>query len=157
MKKRMSTFTKISLLVISALFVFSSCTDDKTEEIWIDNPTEWKVFDITVNKSQWQWEDGQDFGLYFCSKNVPELTTAIAERGGIIIDRVIDNSFYRRLPITEYLYANPPLGYYAQTIDFEYGDGWIDFNIKQSDLYDNTPVDIIPDAMTFKVTIFYNR
>lgn len=156
MKKRMSIFAKLGLFAFSALFILSACEDKyyPVEEIYIDNPTVWDVFTITVNKSEWTWEDNDESAMYFCIKNDSRITKAIADAGGVIVDRVIDNSFYRRLPNTEYLFWEP-VGYYAQTVDFEYGPGWMAFNVKQSDLYDDTPEEVVPNAMTFKVTLFY--
>jgi hypothetical protein len=155
MKKKLSAFSGIGLFVISALFLFGGCTEDRI----IDNPgyeTQWTVFDITVSQGQWKFEDGGEYAMYYCEKNDSRFTAAIVDNGGVLVDRVIDNSFYRRLPVTEYLYSDS-FGYYNETLDYEYGPGWIRFNLKRTDLFDS-PIHSgsnAPTDMTFKVTLFY--
>lgn len=148
MREIFTPFSKISLLLLSVILAFNACTEDKYYGM------DWDVFPVTVKASDWQWDEGKGYALYFADVKTPELTVEKAKDGGIQVARVIGDNVFKPLPYTEYLYDDI-IGYYSETVDFEYEPGYIRFYVKQSDLYDNTPADVIPLTMTFKITIFY--
>gem|GEM_PF-4971966 len=147
MKKRIPLFAKIGLLMMSALFMLSACTEEK----YYTDPetvTKWDVFDIEVPVSQWQWD--QQAGLYHFRANVPELDAFIADEGGLLISRVYNNSYYRPLPYTSYYYIQGTSKTISETVDYEYGPGWIHFYVTASDFgsYDL-------ESMLFKITMWW--
>lgn len=148
MKKRIPLFAKIGLLMMSALFMLSACTEDK----YYENPVDWDIAFPTVNSTEWQWiwDASTNTGYYKATKQMNQLTESLVIDGGIIVARDFGGDLFRPLPYTIYDIYPDGADTFSQTVDYEYEPGYIHFYCTYSDLYDGRP-----ESMTFKVTSFY--
>ncbi len=146
---KVTTLTKIGLLVFSLTFVFSSCTKDG-DDVYIDNPTQWTVKDFPVEQNMWKWDSADE--CYYYETNYSALTNDIAEDGAVLVSAFMTT--FRPLPFTHYFYDENG-GYLAETINYEYWAGGIRFNVTALDLFDNTPATYLPPKYLFKVTLIY--
>lgn len=152
--KKFTLFSKLSLLLLSVTLIFSACTEEKyfpTEEIYIDNPTDWDIDYKTVSSSAWAWkyDSAKDAGFYMYTISMSQLTGNVVKDGGIIVAQDLGGDVFRPLPYTSYEVDDKGQTY-GITVDYEYEPGYIHFYYTYSDLYDGTP-----PTMTFKVTSFY--
>lgn len=156
MKTKLTNLLKISFVLCGILLLSNSCTEEK----YIENPgheTQWDVLFFTVSGNQWEWDNQGEF--YYCVKSVSALTKDKAIDGSVQAALVFPNNIYKPLENTEYYFeiVNPPSNgyYFSETVSFIYGPGMVEFRVKASDLYDNSPTNYSPKGMEFKVTIIY--
>jgi len=147
MTKNYSLFTKIGLMIFSAVLLFSACTEEKyyTDP---DTVTLWEVFDAPVGQNQWKWNSQNGYYEYEIRDN--RINETAVDVGGLQVAKVINNDFYRPLPCTSYYSITGTNKTISETIDFEYGVGWIHLYITASDF---ASYDI--QSMNFKITLWW--
>ncbi len=152
MTKNLLKLTKVTLLVLSISLLFGSCTKEVTEEVYMDNPTQWDVRDFVVNENMWLWDPVDE--CYYFQFPYSALSDFVAENGVVTVSAYIDGTF-RPLAFTSYFYDEKS-HYVSETVNFEYTTNFIRFNVTASDLFDNINVNTFkPGKYTFKATLIW--
>ncbi len=109
-----------------------------------------KTISLQIAAHHWMF----DKCLYYVDRSMPQITREVFDKGVVNVYLVRNGNSY------ETAYKNPlpyvvPLSendsYYFETVDFEYGVGWIRFYYTTSDFIYPTS----PSAMDFDVVITY--
>ena len=137
MKKNLFKSLFSVILLLGIMVGASSCS--KTDTL---AETQWKVVNITVNKSDWKWN--ADAGQYEVFVNLPELTKFIFDEGAVMGYLKIDANTKAPLPFSKtysYPYTGSDgktyTGFYTEHIkcDFQVGNpSTVAFYIEASDL-----------------------
>ena len=109
-----------------------------------------KTIQLHVRESMWKFDEC----LFYYEFHRPELTREVFDKG--VVDAYLvrngdsyDTAYKNPLPYVVPLSENGAL--YFETVDFEYGEGWIRFYYTTSDfIYGSSP-----SAMDFDVVITY--
>lgn len=136
------------LIIVFCMGLFSSCEGPMGPE----GPSgvgNWNVFEKRVQKSDWI-KDSQN-GVFYCIFEDGRIDP-FAVTDGIITVELKDGGAYYPLPLTEYFYDG---GYFAETINYSYGPGWIRFTIGANDLFDEAQPGYKPEAHLFKITVLW--
>jgi hypothetical protein len=150
MKMKLGNFLKIAFILCGITLLASSCTEDK----YYTDPsieTQWEITEFTINKGDWKWDEND--ASYYYDFDYKELTPFIAEKGAVLASTLIDGT-YRPLAYTTY-FINEKGQYCAETINYEYGAGFVRFNISTLDLFENTKINFQPNTFKFKVTLIW--
>lgn len=109
----------------------------------------WDVFEMKVVQGDWirDVENGV-FYYVFEDRRLDEFTV----NNGLVHVELVDGGGFYPLPLTEYFYSD---GYFAETISFSYGTGWIRFAIGANDLFDEAGEQYQPATHLFKVTLLW--
>lgn len=166
MKQIFSIMTKVSIALLSALFIFSSCEgpmgprgyDGYNGQDGLDGQdgasTNWKIINYTLNTTDWLWDNVAE--CYYIDFDETDLTEFISEEGAVIAS-VYDakSNTYKPLEFTGYYFDTGSNTYYAENISFEYYTKYIRFNVKSNDLFSGTPVTYLPASYRIKVTLMW--
>lgn len=109
----------------------------------------WDVFEMKVKQGDWRRD--KEKGVFFYRFEDRRLDKFTVENGLVHVE-LLDGGAYYPLPLTEYIYD---AGYFAETISFVYGVGWIEFMIGASDLFDNVDDSAQPSDHLFKVSLLW--
>jgi hypothetical protein len=158
MKKNSITFCKTVLATALLAFAFSACEGPMGPQ---GPPGEsaggvnWNVTNYTVRTGDWAWDNDLSCFFYAFNSDVPITDFIVTD--GIIVCSVYDeySKTYKPLPFIAEKYDTGEQMYYHEVIDFEYETGYIAFNVKASDLFDNVLPTWKPSTYTFKVTMIW--
>jgi len=124
-----------------------------------------KTVNISVSSSQWTYTNFQDgkFNNYFFSRwDMPELTVNVFKGGnvqgyiylqenGVLIQHDLPYVLHK-----EIIDAQGNQYIYTTTIDFVYGVGWVQFELRDSDFdYETYETIVNPEAMDFRIVMTY--
>lgn len=132
------------LVAIVAAMSLSSCKGDKGDPGIGMN---WKIIDIPVYASDWQYTQDTDPSRYqldnnyfYATYDVPAIDRFIFFEGSVHAYIVYSNGselVQRPLPFTshqETFVGDPAVRlFFTETYDFAYGVGWVEFNYRASD------------------------
>ena len=146
MSEIMKTRTYFAIMVC-VLVGFSSCNYYPKETVYESN---FKTLDLRVRASDWQ--DGGDY--YYCTFNVPELTSKIYNYGVVSCYREYNkgtNDAYQ-LPLPQTIHnvdaGNGAL--YTSTIDFSFAVGLVEIVLTNNDFMYDTP-----ESMDFRLNMVW--
>lgn len=116
------------------VLLFTSCSHDCNE------PTLWNFVDIQVSAGDWMYTNRTDNNYYFVEVSVPELTKTIFDAGLVKCYRDYNfgtnNAARQELPCVIAKEFNADSGekfFYTETIDYEYGIGYVRLMFSVSD------------------------
>lgn len=122
--------------------------------------TNWKITDIKV--TQWDYSNFADNNYFFAKYDVPALTSFVFQDGnvnGYIYMRENNELIQHSLPYVihmEEVDSNTGTAYfYTRTVDFVYGIGWVQIEVRDSDFEYEVNTSIAPDPMDFRIVMTY--
>ena len=119
----------------------------------------WKIADLDV--TQWDYSNYKDNNFYFAKFDVPALTSFVFTDGnvnGYIYMTENGEKIQHSLPYVLHKYETDSQGnpiYYTETVDFVYGVGWVQIEVRDSDFAYETDVQIVPNQMSFRIVMTY--
>lgn len=119
----------------------------------------WKIVDLDI--TQWDYSNYTDNNYYFAKYEVPALTNFVFTDGnvnGYILLKENGETIQHSLPYVLHKYEIDGNGdpiYYTETIDFVYGVGWVQIEVRDSDFAYEGDASIVPNAMSFRVVMTY--
>ena len=136
-------------IMVCVLVGFSSCNYYPKETVYESN---FKTLDLRVDANQWLFS--QDGGYYYCTFNVPELTSQIYNYGVVTCYREYNkgtNDAYQ-LPLPQTIHnvdaGNGAL--YTSTIDFSFAVGLVEIVLTNNDFMYDTP-----ESMDFRLNMVW--
>ena len=129
----------------------------------------WKIVDLNNVGSQsspWDYSNFKDNNYYFAKFDVPALTSFVFSDGnvnGYILLNENGQTIQHSLPYVlhkEMLIHNnetnqDELYFYTETVDFDYGIGFVMIKVRDSDFAYEDDVTIVPDQMSFRIVMTY--
>ena len=155
---------------MAAVALFASCRgpagrDGKDGRDGVDGFVNFKIVDLSVNASQWQYSGLSNNNYFMASFDMPEITKDIYDNGLVQVYREYDtgtnNAVQLLLPSTrhiEYSYedsGNTLWGFYSETTDYEYGVGKLNVFFTVSDFDYEINTTFVPEDMHFRVVIMW--
>ncbi|MBO4577291.1 MAG: hypothetical protein J5688_01140 [Paludibacteraceae bacterium] len=119
----------------------------------------WKIADLEVK--QWDYSNFSDNNYYFAKFDVPALTSFVFTDGnvnGYIYLKENGETIQHSLPYVLHQYEVAEDGttyFYTRTVDFVYGAGWVQIEVRDSDFAYEDNVNIVPDPMNFRIVMTY--
>ena len=146
LSETMKTRTYFAIMVC-VLVGFSSC--HQTEVVYESN---FKTLDLRVDANQWQFS--VEGGYYYCTFNVPELTSTIYNYGVVTCYREYNKgtNIAYQLPLPQTIHnvdeGNNVL--YTTTIDYSFAVGLVEIVLTNNDFaYD------APESMDFRLNMVW--
>jgi hypothetical protein len=119
----------------------------------------WKIVDLEI--TQWDYSGFADNNYFFAKYDVPALTSFVFTDGnvnGYILmtenGQQIQHSLPYVLPI-EVVDDQGTAYFYSRTIDFVYGVGFVQIEVRDSDFEYEVNDQLKPDAMNFRIVMTY--
>ncbi len=145
------------LLFMFAALTLVSCEGPAGKDGFVN----FKVIDLQINQSEWTYSNVDDNNYYIATFDMPEITPHIYDNGIVQVYREYNtgsnNAIQTLLPQTrhkEYLDENANAwGTFTETVDYEYGVGFMSIVYTASDFAYTEDATIKPDAMHFRVVI----
>lgn len=119
----------------------------------------WKIADVSVTK--WDYSGFTDNNYFYAKFDVPALTSFVFTDGnvqGYIYMTENGQRIQHSLPYVIHISTTGSDGqpyYYTRTVDFVYGVGWVQFEVRESDFAYESDVTINPDPMDFRIVMTY--
>ena len=145
------------VVLVCVLLGFSSCNYYPKETVYETvyetiYESNFKTLDLRVDANQWLFS--QDGGYYYCTFNVPELTSKIYNYGVVSCYREYNkgtNDAYQ-LPLPQSIHnvdaGNGAL--YTSTIDFSFAVGLVEIVLTNNDFMYDTP-----ESMDFRLNMVW--
>ncbi len=136
------------LIMFVAIGLFSSCEGPMGPE----GPSgvgDWEILEKKVSEGEWIRD--RDNGVFYYVLRDNRIDESFVTEGIVNVELIDGGAFYP-LPLTEYFYNN---GYFAETISYSYGPGWIRFSIGANDLFDEAGDNYQPMTHYFKITLLW--
>ena len=148
MKKR-TLFT----VLVCVLVGFNSCNYYPKETVYETvYESNFKTLDLRVDAKQWQFSD--EGGYYYCTFNVPELTSAIYNYGVVTCYREFykgtNNAYQLPLPQTIHSVDEGDGVLYTTTIDFSFAVGLVEIVLTNNDF-----MYVTPEGMDFRLNMVW--
>ena len=144
----MKTRTYFAIMVC-VLVGFSSCNYYPKETVYESN---FKTLDLRVDANQWLFS--QDGDYYYCTFNVPELTSQIYNYGVVTCYREYNkgttNAYQLPLPQTIHNVDAGNGALYTSTIDFSFAVGLVEIVLTNNDFMYDTP-----ERMDFRLNMVW--
>ena len=136
-------------IMVCVLVGFSSCNYYPKETVYESN---FKTLDLRVDANQWLFS--QDGGYYYCTFNVPELTSTIYNYGVVSCYREYNKGTTNayQLPLPQMIH-NVDAGdgaLYTSTIDFSFAVGLVEIVLTNNDFKYDTP-----ERMDFRLNMVW--
>jgi len=118
------------------------------------------IVNFDVPQAAWQYTNTAENNYFYADVEMPEITEDVFD--GCIINVYRTYNFNSKdasqqiLPsvrMFEQHLSNGSTAYYTETIDYEYGIGWIRIFYTVSDFIYEDDLTFVPDAMTFRAVI----
>lgn len=158
MKRKLTVFTKLGFLLVSALLIFSACTEEKYyPTVYPEGDFAYvKLIDrLTINQNQWRWNDYNgryEVSIPFSNLDENDYDVGMVVGNIFVLDE--NNKEYSTpLPFIRTWYkGNYP---YVETIScaISYNKKNIEFYIESSDKDLNSGE---PNTYEFKIALIYN-
>ncbi|MCM1035150.1 MAG: hypothetical protein NC038_08640 [Paludibacter sp.] len=151
---------KYLYLLLFALCM-SACCSHETIEVPISNRM---IFDLQANSNEWNYTNTDNNNYFVANFSMPEITKNIYDNGTILVYREFDygttNAVQQILPYSrhyEYLInANEnSWGFYTETVDYEYGIGFLNIFYTASDFDYELNTSFVPEGMHFRMVIMW--
>ena len=119
-----------------------------------------KTITVSVSKTDWRYTNIANNNYFYVGLDLPEITQSVFDRGEVKAYLVVNRNNYSKarkhlLPYVmhkeEYISGN--WVFWTETIDFTYGKGWCEFNIRASDFAYELDPNINPEAVEFDIVI----
>lgn len=139
-----------------------------------DGLVNFKVIELDVTNRTWGYSETSDNNYFIASYDMPEITKDIYENGVVQVYRRLyddkgNETSQQLLPMTrhnEYFitdnkvidgktYTNTTAGFYTETVDYEYGIGFLNIFYTASDFDYEVDTQFVPDNMNFRVVIMW--
>lgn len=149
---------KVILLSLCVLALFSCRGRDGRDGV-DGKGVEWKIADLSV--TQWDYTNYSDNNYFFAKFEVPALTSFVFTDGnvnGYIYMTENGQKIQHSLPYTlhkEEINDQGQAYFYTSTIDFVYGVGWVQIEVRDSDFEYEVNTKINPDPMDFRIVMTY--
>lgn len=124
--------------------------------------TNWKIadFEVGTQAQPWDYSNFTDNNYYFAKFNVPALTSFVFTDGnvnGYIYMTENGQQIQHSLPyvLHKYVVDGENTYYYTETVDFVYGVGWVQIEVRDSDFAYEDNTSIVPDVMKFRIVMTY--
>lgn len=118
------------------------------------------VVNFDVPQAAWQYSENKDNNYFFADVKMPELTEEVFDGSMVSVYRTFDydskNASQQVLPsvrMFEQTLSNGTTVYYTETIDYDYGIGWLRIYFTVSDFIYEDDLSFVPEAMTFRAVI----
>lgn len=119
-----------------------------------------KVLDFQINQNEWKYSDQANNNFFMATFNMPEMTPDIYDNGTILVYRELDwgtsNAVQQILPYSrhhEYQVGASTWAFFTETVDFEYGVGFMNIVYTASDFDYELNNTFVPETMHFRVVI----
>ena len=136
-------------IMVCVLVGFSSCNYYPKETVYESN---FKTLDLRVDANQWLFS--QDGDYYYCTFNVPELTSQIYNYGVVSCYREYNkgttNAYQLPLPQTIHNVDAGNGALYTSTIDFSFAVGLVEIVLTNNDFMYDTP-----ESMDFRLNMVW--
>ncbi len=122
------------------------------------------VLDLQVDANEWQYSNAADNNYYYATFTIPDLNAEKYNNGQISVYREYDsgtvNATQTLLPAVrhkEYVSdeATNTWSFYTETIDYEYGIGWMTIIYTASDFAYELDPKIAPGTMHFRLMMVW--
>lgn len=121
----------------------------------------WKIVDVIVEANMWKYSGYTDNNYFYATCNMPELTSYVFTDGNVqgyiyLLDN--NETIQHSLPyvLHKEVFDNAGNQYlYTTTVDFVYGVGWVQFEMRDTDFAYETDASINPEQMKFRIVITY--
>lgn len=120
------------------------------------------ILDMQINSNEWNYSNLPNNNYFIGTFDVPEITKAIYDNGTVLVYRELDwgskNAVQQILPYSrhhEYLLdeSTQTWGLYTETVDYEYGVGFVNIFYTASDFEYEVDNSIVPETMHFRLVI----
>jgi len=116
------------------------------------------LIDVPMNK--WSYSNLDSNNYFFCSIDMPELTADVCRNGLVKMYRVYDDTSDMQIELpyirhNEYQRQGNDWGFYTETVDYEFGRGYMRIVYTANDFDYELDETFIPEAMTFRCVIMY--
>lgn len=126
--------------LIATAFILLSCENDY-------QGTSMKVINLSARATDWKEDfDNNNLRYYYCTFNVPEINTLIANSGEVLSYIKLNNA-QQILPYTRH-FANTSGNLWTKTVDFEFANGRVTYFVTNSDFAIDPP-----EAMDFRLVL----
>jgi len=151
----MTNKTLLITLFAALAILTTSCRKDPVPQC------SYKIVNITVPKESWSYSDQDDNNYFTAEIDVPELSEEAFDGGILNVYRTFNfdksNASQQLLPSVRLLEekVGNDMYRYTESIDYEYGIGWLNIYYTLSDfVYDQT-LEYDPGDMTFRLVLVY--
>ena len=122
----------------------------------------WKIaeFEAGTQSSPWDYSEYDNNNYYFAKFNVDALSSFVFTDGnvnGYIVLTENGQEIQHSLPyvLHKYVIENGEKIFFTETVDFVYGVGWVQIEVRDSDFAYEDNVEIVPDVMKFRIVLTY--
>jgi len=119
----------------------------------------WKIADLSV--TQWDYSNFADNNYFYAKFDVPALTSYVFTDGnvnGYIFMKENNELIQHSLPYVIHIEEVDNQGqayFYTRTVDFVYGVGWVQIEVRDSDFEYEVNSSLAPDKMDFRIVMTY--
>ena len=147
------------LLLIPFLGLMTSCTFTGGSST-PSTSSKTTTIQVKVNASDWQYTNMANNNYFYAGLDLSQITDKVFEKGEVKAYRVVDryNAQKARKHLLPYVmhkeeYIGGQWVFWTETLDFTYGKGWVEFNLRASDFAYELDATINPEAMDFDIVI----
>lgn len=160
---------KLSLILLAAAGILASC--QKIGPVGLQgpmgpqgpkgDPASFNIVSIDVPQDAWLYSNFADNNYFVAEVKVPELTEEAFDYGLVNCYRTFaydtKDASQIALPYVRLLEEvdGSEVFFYTETIDFEYGIGWVRLYYTLSDFFYEVDETLVPEPMTFRLSIAY--
>ena len=118
----------------------------------------WKIADLNV--TQWDYSNYSDNNYFYAKFSVPALTSYVFNDGnvnGYILLQENGETIQHSLPYVLPIYekGTDQTFFFTRTVDFVYGVGWVQIELRESDFDYEVNTSYVPDPMNFRIVMTY--
>ncbi|MDO5321489.1 MAG: hypothetical protein Q4F39_03795 [Bacteroidia bacterium] len=157
---------KLTLIFLAAASIFASCqkvgpVGPQGPQGPKGDPASFSIVAVDVPQNAWQYSNYADNNYFVAEVKVPELTEEAFDYGLVNCYRTFaydsNDASQIALPYVRLLEEvyDDDVYFYTETIDYEYGIGWLRIYYTLSDFFYEVDETLAPDAMTFRLAIAY--
>ena len=156
---------KTLMLALLALTLFS-CGYDPAKEPFALQYTHRRIVDLQVDKNEWQYSNLNDNNYFFAKFDMPEIDVNVYNNGLLQVYREHEhgskNANQTLLPYirhkeysTQDGNGDTVWGFYTESVDYEYGVGFLNIFYTASDFDYELDQTFVPEQMNFRVVLMW--
>ena len=145
-----------ALFFLFSVLVLCACRGPKGDP---GEGVNWKIVDVNV--SQWDYSQYSDNNYFFAKFSVPALTSFVFTDGNVQAyvylsenGETIQHPLPYTLPKEDIDNQGNPY-FYTEVVDFVYGVGWVQFEVRATDFAYEVNPQINPAKMDFRIVMTY--